>query len=78
MNPKTPNFPTAISIPGRPRDRRGSDSSSDSGGGFKEVLGGEKWYIGGRTAAGEERFYKLGLVRRERSVDRLSLDRLSV
>jgi len=55
--------------------RRGSDSSSE---GFRDVLGAEKWYIGGRTAAGEERFFKLGVVRRERSIDRLSLDRLSL
>jgi len=38
----------------------------------------EKWYIGGRTAQGEERFYKLGLVKRYGSEDRLSLDRLSL
>jgi len=56
--------------------RRGSDSSSD--GGFRDALGGEKWYVGGRTATGEERFYKLGMVRKERSGDRLSMDRLSL
>ena len=60
---------------GRP-NRRGSDSSND--GGYRDALGGEKWYVGGRTASGEERFYKLGMVRRERSGDRLSLDRLSL
>jgi len=43
-----------------------------------DSLGGEKWYIGGRTAAGEETFYRLGLVnggtgKRVRSLDRLSL-----
>src|ERR1700760_5114778 len=53
--------------------RRGSDSSSE---GFREILGSEKWYIGGRTAAGEEKFYRLGMVRRPRSIDRLSADRL--
>ncbi|MCJ1231275.1 hypothetical protein MMC12_007952 [Toensbergia leucococca] len=58
------------------RQRRGSDSSSE--GGFRDVLGSEKWYVGGRTAAGEERFYRLGMVRKERSGDRLSLDRLSL
>ena len=58
------------------RNRRGSDSSSD--GGYRDVLGGEKWYIGGRTAAGEEKFYKLSMVRRDRSADRLSADRLSL
>jgi hypothetical protein len=41
-------------------------------------LGGEKWYIGGRTPGGEERFYRLAMARRERSGDRLSLDRLSL
>lgn len=55
--------------------RRGSDSSSE---GFRDVLGAEKWYIGGRTATGEEKFFKLGVIRRQRSQDRLSLDRLSL
>ncbi|KAF2243207.1 hypothetical protein BU26DRAFT_569919 [Trematosphaeria pertusa] len=67
---------TAFPIPGASRrDRRGSDSSNE---GFHEVMGAEKWYIGGRTAAGEEKFYKLGMVKRHKSVDRLSLDRLSI
>ncbi|QDS76684.1 hypothetical protein FKW77_000356 [Venturia effusa] len=57
------------------RGRRGSDSSNE---GFKESLGAEKWYIGGRTAAGEERIYKLSMVKRPRSIDRLSLDRMSL
>lgn len=57
------------------RTRRGSDSSSE---GFRNVLGADKWYIGGRTATGEERFFKLGVVKRPRSIDRLSLDRLSL
>ncbi|KAF2463664.1 uncharacterized protein BDR25DRAFT_245134 [Lindgomyces ingoldianus] len=66
----------AFPIPGASRkNRRGSDSSSE---GFREVIGSEKWYIGGRTATGEEKFYKLGMVKRQRSVDRLSLDRLSI
>ncbi|KAK3379126.1 hypothetical protein B0T24DRAFT_519828 [Lasiosphaeria ovina] len=55
--------------------RRGSDSSSE---GFRETLGAEKLYIGGRTATGEEKFFKLGVIRRVRSGDRLSLDRLSL
>lgn len=55
--------------------RRGSDSSSE---GFRDVLGADKWYIGGRTAGGEEKFFKLGVVKRVRSQDRLSLDRLSL
>ncbi|KAK0121489.1 hypothetical protein ONS95_009783 [Cadophora gregata] len=58
-----------------PRGRRGSDSSSE---GFRDVLGAEKWYIGGRTAAGEERYFKLGVIKRHTSRDRLSLDRLSL
>jgi len=57
------------------RARRGSDSSSE---GFRDVLGAEKWYIGGRTATGEERYFKLGVVRRQRSGGSLSLDRLSL
>ncbi|KAK0627452.1 hypothetical protein B0T14DRAFT_421257 [Immersiella caudata] len=63
-----------IPIP-QPGRRRGSDSSSE---GFREVLGADKLYIGGRTATGEEKFFKLGVVRRVRSGDRLSLDRLSL
>ncbi|TAQ85009.1 hypothetical protein B7494_g6665 [Chlorociboria aeruginascens] len=59
----------------RGRTRRESDSSSE---GFRDVLGAEKWYIGGRTQGGEERYFKLGVVRRQRSGDRLSLDRLSL
>ncbi|ORY58132.1 uncharacterized protein BCR38DRAFT_77136 [Pseudomassariella vexata] len=66
----------AVPIPGSPPGRRrGSDSSSE---GFRDVLGAEKWYIGGRTAGGEEKFFKLGVVKRVRSNDRLSLDRLSL
>ncbi|KAF2199442.1 hypothetical protein GQ43DRAFT_116498 [Delitschia confertaspora ATCC 74209] len=66
----------AFPIPGTTRkDRRGSDSSSE---GFREVGGADKWYIGGRTAAGEEKFYKLGMIKKHRSNDRLSLDRLSI
>ncbi|KAK2597404.1 hypothetical protein QQS21_006028, partial [Conoideocrella luteorostrata] len=53
--------------------RRGSDSSSE---GFRDAIGADKWYIGGRTAGGEEKFFKLGVVRRVRSNDGLSLDRL--
>lgn len=63
-----------VPIPGAGR-RRGSDSSSE---GFRDVLGADKWYIGGRTAGGEEKFFPLGVVRRIRSTDRLSLDRLSL
>jgi hypothetical protein len=57
------------------KERRGSDSSSD---GFRDALGAEKWYIGGRTAAGEEKFYKLSMVKKPRSMDRLSFDRVSM
>lgn len=59
-----------------PQARRGSDSSSDAG--LREALTRQNWYIGGRTAQGEERFYKLGMVRRYSSKDRLSMDRLSL
>ena len=61
----------------RGRQRRDSGSSNTSGN-FMDAAGPEKWYIGGRTATGEERFYQLGLVtgsegKRLRSLDRLSL-----
>lgn len=55
--------------------RRGSDSSSE---GFRDVLGKEKWYVGGRTAHGEERYFKLGVVKKVKSRGSLSLDRLSL
>ncbi|KAK1148644.1 hypothetical protein N8T08_008529 [Aspergillus melleus] len=64
------------------RQRRGSDSSNGSGG-FRDALGPEKWYIGGRTPGGDERFYRLGMVTkgggrlggstRVGSIDQLSL-----
>ncbi|KAF2428104.1 hypothetical protein EJ08DRAFT_651183 [Tothia fuscella] len=73
-SPGSPGSTSALS-PIQSRGRRGSDSSSE---GFKDVSGTEKWYIGGRTAAGEERFYKLSMVKRPRSIDRLSLDRMSL
>lgn len=68
---------SSSSIPIRATSRRrGSDSSSE---GFREVHpAGGPWYIGGRTIAGEEKFFKLGVVRRVRSIDRLSLDKLSL
>jgi hypothetical protein len=74
MSISPPGASTPIS---RGRQRRGSESSNSSGG-FMDALGPEKWYIGGRTAGGEEKFYRLGLVtsssgRRVRSLDRLSL-----
>jgi hypothetical protein len=70
----SPGFP--LGTPAPSRGRRASDSSNE---GFKDALGaGENWYIGGRTAAGEEKFYKLTMVKRPRSVDRLSLDRMSL
>ncbi|ETI27291.1 hypothetical protein G647_09481 [Cladophialophora carrionii CBS 160.54] len=77
-NPNLSISPPGASTPmTRGRQRRGSDSSNSSGA-FIDALGPEKWYIGGRNAAGEETFYKLGLVtggtgRRVRSLDRLSL-----
>ncbi|KAI1259777.1 hypothetical protein F5Y18DRAFT_286674 [Xylariaceae sp. FL1019] len=65
-----------VPIPGAGAGRRrGSDSSSE---GFRDVIGADKWYIGGRTAGGEEKFFKLGVVKRVRSQDRLSLDQLSL
>lgn len=72
----SPQAAKGFPIPGASqRSRRGSDSSSE---GFHEAMGAEKWYIGGRTATGEEKFYKLGMVKRHKSADRLSLDKLSI
>ncbi|KAI8723273.1 hypothetical protein NCS52_00182800 [Fusarium sp. LHS14.1] len=68
------NNGAAIPIPGS-SGRRGSDSSSE---GFRDVIGADKFYIGGRTPGGEEKFFKLGVIRRVRSNDGLSLDRLSL
>ncbi|KAF4974521.1 hypothetical protein FZEAL_8589 [Fusarium zealandicum] len=76
-SPSTSTSPingAAIPIPGS-SGRRGSDSSSE---GFRDVIGADKWYIGGRTPGGEEKFFKLGVIRRVRSNDGLSLDRLSL
>ncbi|CAG7956306.1 unnamed protein product [Penicillium nalgiovense] len=82
--PSTPPSSTPIPInrDTPDRQRRGSDSSSGSGG-FRDATGPEKWYIGGRTPAGEERFYRLGMVTkgggrlggsgRVGSIDQLSL-----
>ncbi|KAF2097106.1 hypothetical protein NA57DRAFT_77361 [Rhizodiscina lignyota] len=75
-SPGSPAYPSHTPIGGAAsRQRRGSDSSSE---GFRDTLGSEKWYIGGRAPNGEERFYKLSMVKRPRSVDRLSMDRLSL
>lgn len=70
----SPGTGAAIPIPGS-SGRRGSDSSSE---GFRDVIGADKFYIGGRTPGGEEKFFKLGVIRRVRSNDGLSLDRLSL
>ncbi|CAI7595530.1 unnamed protein product [Penicillium bialowiezense] len=80
--PTTSSNPIPINRGPADRQRRGSDSSSGSGG-FRDAIGPEKWYIGGRTPAGEERFYRLGMVTkgggrlggsgRVGSIDQLSL-----
>lgn len=64
-----------IPIPHNHNRRRGSDSSSE---GFRDAIGAEKWYIGGKGVTGDETFFKLGVVRRVKSNDGLSLDRLSL
>jgi hypothetical protein len=75
QNKPQPSYPT---VQESRRARRGSDSSCDSGG-FRDVRGGgEKWFIGGKTATGEEKYYKLSMVRRDRSADRISTDQLSL
>ena len=67
--------PTPPFFPHNRQQRRSSDSSgSDTG----SSVGGQNWYIGGRTTRGEERFYKLGAVKRYSSADRMSVDRLSL
>jgi hypothetical protein len=74
-NKPQPSYPT---VQESRRARRGSDSSCDSGG-FRDVRGGgEKWFIGGKTVGGEEKYYKLTMVRRDRSADRISTDQLSL
>jgi hypothetical protein len=51
-NKPQPSYPTVQES--RRTRRRGSDSSSDSGG-FRDVRSaGEKWFVGGKTAGGEE------------------------
>ncbi|KAK8091239.1 hypothetical protein PG994_000744 [Apiospora phragmitis] len=78
-SPRAGHHHGGMPIPSSPGSRgghrRGSDSSSE---GFRDARGADKWYIGGRTAGGEEKFFKLGVVKRVRSNDRLSLDRLSL
>ncbi len=76
QNKPQPSYPT---VQEARRARRGSASSSESGG-FREVRagGGEKWFIGGRTAGGEDKYYKLSMVKRDRSADRISADQLSL
>jgi hypothetical protein len=75
-SPITPSGSPTNPIRGQQSRRRRSSSSSTEG--FRDVLGPEKWYIGGRNAAGEEKYYRLSMVRRHRSIDRLSMDRLSL
>lgn len=70
----SPRGGVPIPVPSGGR-RRGSDSSSE---GFRDVMGADKWYIGGRTATGEEKYFKLGVIKRVRSNDGFSLDKLSL
>lgn len=70
------SYPSARDV--RRRSRRGSASSSDSGG-FREVRSGsERWFIGGLSSTGEERYYKLSMVKRDKSADRISTDQMSL
>ena len=75
-SPRSSAGPPGSPIGGGSSRRRRSSSSSTEG--FRDALGAEKWYIGGRNAAGEETFYRLGMARRHRSFDRLSVDRVSL
>jgi hypothetical protein len=75
-SPRSTPSTSAVPIPNASSNRRrGSDSSSE---GFRDAIGADKWYIGGRTATGEEKFFKLGVIKRVKSNDGLSLDRLSL
>lgn len=72
-NKTQPSYPSVQDVR---RSRRGSDSSSE---GFRDVrTGSEKWFIGGLTAGGEERYYKLSMVKRDKSSDRISTDQMSL
>lgn len=72
-NKPQPNYPSVQDVR---RSRRGSDSSSE---GFRETRGTtEKWFIGGLTATGEEKYYKLSMVKRDKSLDRISTDQMSL
>jgi len=76
QNKSQPSYPSVQDVR---RSRRGSDSSCDSGG-FREVrpAAGEKWFIGGLTATGEEKYYKLSMIKRDPSLDRISTDQMSL
>lgn len=76
-NKPTTNYPTCQEVH-RSGRRRGSDSSIDSSGFRERGTSAEKYFIGGRTAGGEERYYKLSMIKRERSADRISADQLSL
>ncbi|EMF15684.1 uncharacterized protein SEPMUDRAFT_36999 [Sphaerulina musiva SO2202] len=72
-NKPPPNYPSVQDVR---KSRRGSDSSTE---GYREVRSGsEKWFIGGLTAGGEERYYKLSMVKRDKSADRISTDQMSL
>lgn len=73
QNKPPQSYPTVQDVH---RSRRGSDSSTE---GYREVRArGEKWFIGGLTATGEERYYKLSMVKRDKSSDRISTDQMSL
>lgn len=78
-NKPQPSYPTPQESRGwsdnSRKSRRGSDSSTE--GGFREVKGAG-WFVGGRTPQGEEKYYKLSMVKRDRSADRISADQLSL
>ena len=73
QNKPQPNYPSVQDVR---RSRRGSDSSTE---GYREVRSGsEKWFIGGLTSGGEEKYYKLSMVKRDKSSDRISTDQMSL
>lgn len=54
------------------------NSSSSLVGSGSTSPNGEKWWIGGRTSDGNERYYRLQPLTSHKSFDRISLDRLSI
>ncbi|KLU82323.1 hypothetical protein MAPG_01396 [Magnaporthiopsis poae ATCC 64411] len=74
----TPSLATGASQPNKQTTSSSYSTAATAATTAAAAAAARSWYIGGRTAAGEERFFKLGVMRRVRSNDRLSLDKLSL